>query len=55
MSSPATVKRPGKKRPWHTENIIETPDAQMKLAASNDSAIFMASVRDLIPAAALIT
>lgn len=55
MSSPATVKGPGKKRAWHTDKVIETPDAQIKLAASNGFAVFMASVRDLVPAAALIT
>lgn len=55
MSSPVTVKGPGKKRAWHTENVNKTPDAQMKLAASKGYAIFMTLVRDLIPAAAIIT
>lgn len=54
MSSPAVVKGPGKKRAWHTDNVVEAPDAQIKLATSNGSAIFMALVRHLIPAAALI-
>lgn len=54
MSPPAIVKGPGKKRAWHADNVIETPDAQMKLAANTGSAIFMALVRDLIPAVALI-
>lgn len=55
MSSPVRVNGLGKKRAWHTENVNKIPDAQMKLAASNGSAIFMTLVRDLIPAAALIT
>lgn len=55
MSSPARVKGPGKKKAWHTDNVIKTPDAQMKLSANKGSAIFMALVRDLIPALVLIT
>lgn len=55
MPSPARVKGPGKKRAWHTDNVIETPDAQIKLAANNGSAIFMAIVRDLIPVVVIIT